>query len=54
MANLEDAVEAVDLAGGLDRTAIRTSTLNRFDVPSMVDKYIAVYRKVLEHKRSTL
>ena len=50
VANLDDAVEAVDLVGGLDRTAIRTSTINRFDVPSMVDKYIAVYSSVLEHK----
>jgi hypothetical protein len=31
----------------LDRRAIRAATVARFDVATMVDEYVAVYRSVL-------
>ncbi len=44
---VDEAVEAVSLASAVDRAAIRTVTCERFDVSTMVDKYVAVYRSVL-------
>jgi len=41
------AVGATDAAARLDRTAIRNSTIERFDVSAMVEKYVAVYRTVI-------
>jgi glycosyltransferase involved in cell wall biosynthesis len=48
--SIDDAVEAVNLAGGLDRDAIRASVLTRFGVSSMVDQYVSVYRSLLDER----
>ena len=44
---IADAVEAVSRAGALDRSVIRSTTCERFDVSTMIDRYVAVYRSVL-------
>jgi glycosyltransferase involved in cell wall biosynthesis len=41
------AVEATTVVGDLDRAAIRKATVERFDVSTMVDEYVAVYRSIL-------
>jgi glycosyltransferase involved in cell wall biosynthesis len=41
------AARAVEAAGTLDRAAIRTATVARFDRDVMVDRYVDVYRSVL-------
>jgi glycosyltransferase involved in cell wall biosynthesis len=41
------AIDAVEAAAGLDRSAIRTEAVARFDVARMVDEYLAVYAAVL-------
>jgi len=43
----DGATRAVEEAGGLDRSAIRASTVSRFDRATMVDQYAALYRTVL-------
>jgi glycosyltransferase involved in cell wall biosynthesis len=50
--DIEGAVDATNAASSLDRTAIRTATVERFDVSSMVDQYITVYRTVIGHTQS--
>lgn len=45
--NKEQAVHAVELAGSLDRPAIRISAVERFDVAAMITKYVDVYRAIL-------
>jgi len=45
--DLDGAVDAVARAGDLDRAAIRATTYERFDVSTMIDKYVAVYEAVL-------
>ena len=50
VAGADEAVEAVALAGALDRHTIRASTAERFGAETMVDKYVAVYRGVLEQR----
>jgi glycosyltransferase involved in cell wall biosynthesis len=47
VAGPDEAVEAVDRAGDLDRAAIRAVTVNRFDLATMIDKYVAAYRTIL-------
>ncbi len=47
VANAEEAIQAIDLVGGLDRAAIRASVLDRFSAETMVNKYVALYRSVL-------
>ena len=42
-----DAVDAVGRVGILDRDAIRDDTIRRFDVATMTDAYITVYREIL-------
>ena len=42
-----DAVRAVDLIAGLDRAAIRASTVVRFDRAVMVERYAALYEAIL-------
>ena len=51
--NPDGAVEAVGRVGDLDRDAIRAATVNRFDATTMIDKYVAVYRTILERHRWT-
>ena len=48
--DVDAAVDAVDAAGGLDRAAIRGLAVERFDVPRMVDDYVAVYRDVIGNR----
>jgi glycosyltransferase involved in cell wall biosynthesis len=45
--SVDEAVHAVDLVGALDRPAIRTAAVERFDRAVMVDRYVEVYRSVL-------
>jgi glycosyltransferase involved in cell wall biosynthesis len=45
---VDEAVEAVGAVGTLDRSAIRRSTVERFDVATMVAKYVAVYRAIVD------
>jgi glycosyltransferase involved in cell wall biosynthesis len=44
----DGAVDAVDRAGRLDRSLIRSAAVERFDVGTMVDRYVAVYRAILD------
>ena len=43
-----EAVAAVDRVGSLDRDAIRAVAVARFSVETMIDKYVAVYRRMLD------
>ncbi len=45
--DIDGAVRAVSDAAKLDRPGIRDATVDRFDVSTMIDKYVAVYRSVL-------
>jgi hypothetical protein len=40
-------VDAVGAAGAFDRTAIRSATIERFDIMRMVDNYLDVYRAII-------
>ena len=44
----DDAVDAVQTVGRLDRAAVRASVERRFDVSRMVGEYIEVYRRIVE------
>jgi glycosyltransferase involved in cell wall biosynthesis len=46
----EQAVTVIEPAGRLDRHAIRASVERRFDVARMVDRYIEVYRRIVERR----
>jgi glycosyltransferase involved in cell wall biosynthesis len=50
--DLDSAVDAIALAGDVDRAAIRAATVAEFDVATMVDRYVAVYRTMLGHTSS--
>ncbi len=43
----DEATRVVDLAGHLDRGAIRAAAVKRFNLSTMVDQYVSVYRAVL-------
>ncbi len=45
---IDGAVDATNAVTRLDRVSIRHSTIERFDVSTMVDKYVAVYRTILD------
>ncbi len=47
----DGAIEAVGRVDGLDRGAIRADTCRRFDVATMVERYVSVYRSVLRSNR---
>lgn len=47
-AGLDEAAEAVALAGGLDRIRIRDYAVSRFGADRMVDEYLGAYRRFLE------
>jgi glycosyltransferase involved in cell wall biosynthesis len=47
VAGVAGAVDATGEVSGLDRHAIRASTIERFDVTTMIDKYVAVYRMIV-------
>ncbi|MET0578404.1 MAG: glycosyltransferase family 4 protein [Ilumatobacteraceae bacterium] len=48
--DIESAVAAVAAAGELDRPTIAGSAADRFTVAAMVDKYVAVYRDIIEER----
>jgi len=48
VSDVDGAVDAVAAAGELDRTAIRAATIERFDVLRMVDRYVEVYRRIID------
>jgi glycosyltransferase involved in cell wall biosynthesis len=50
--SLDEAVDAVDAAQHLDRTAVRASVEHRFDAARMVDEYLSVYHRVVELHRT--
>jgi glycosyltransferase involved in cell wall biosynthesis len=45
--DIEQAVDAVESAGNLDRVSVRGRAHDRFDVERMVDGYLAVYDRLL-------
>ena len=47
VAGVDEAVRAVDLAGTLDRAAIRAAAVDRFARAEMVERYVEVYRAML-------
>ena len=49
--NIDEAVESVSLVSCLDRSAIRSATVTRFNVSTMVDQYVSVYHSVLDQRR---
>jgi glycosyltransferase involved in cell wall biosynthesis len=46
--DIDGAIDAAGHVTELDRTAIRASAVARFDVATMIDKYVAVYRTILD------
>jgi glycosyltransferase involved in cell wall biosynthesis len=42
-----EAADAVERVGTLDRAAIRADAVVRFDVATMVDRYVDVYRQIM-------
>lgn len=48
--DVDGAVEAAAAVEALDRAAIRAATVERFDVSTMVDEYVTVYRSMLERR----
>jgi glycosyltransferase involved in cell wall biosynthesis len=48
VADINSAVAAVAAAGELDRGAIAEHAAERFTVSAMIDKYVAVYRNIIE------
>jgi len=50
--SIDEALDAVSAASGIDRAAVRTSVANRFDSNRMVDNYLALYRRVVELRRA--
>ena len=44
--DVDQAVDAVSTVAGLDRSVIRASAVKRFDVATMVDRYVGVYRGI--------
>jgi glycosyltransferase involved in cell wall biosynthesis len=49
--DIDSAVVAVAAAGELDRRRIAESAAERFTVVTMIDKYVKVYRDVLENRK---
>jgi glycosyltransferase involved in cell wall biosynthesis len=49
---LSEAVAAVQASAGFDRVAVRASVEQRFDANRMVDDYLALYRRIVEHHRA--
>ena len=50
--SVEEAVAAVVASKRMDRMAVRASVEHRFNVNRMVDEYLSVYRRVVEHHRA--
>ena len=49
--DLDEAVAAIELVRGLDRAAVRASVEDRFDVSRMVERYLALYRRIVDADR---
>ena len=49
--DIDSAVVAVAAAGELDRREIAERAADRFAVATMVDKYVTVYRDVIENRQ---
>ena len=47
--SIDDAVAAVHAAQRVDRMAVRASVDPRFDRDRMVDEYLTVYHRVVDH-----
>jgi len=50
--SLDEAVGAIDDVRALDRAAVRASVERRFDVSRMVEDYLALYRRIVDPKRT--
>ena len=50
VADVEEAVAAVNRVAALDRAAVRASVAKRFSVERMVEDYLALYRRILAGK----
>ena len=50
--DLDEAVAAIDAVRGLDRAAVRASVERRFDVSRMVDRYLELYRRIVDPNRA--
>ncbi len=50
---IDDAVGAVGSVGTFDRPSIRAATVARFDVATMVSRYVDVYRSVIDERRDS-
>jgi len=53
VANSDGALEALKLVHTLDRHEIRASIIERFSAKTMVEKYLSLYRTVLDEKAHT-
>jgi glycosyltransferase involved in cell wall biosynthesis len=49
--DIDSAVAAVGAAGELDRRTIAEHAAQRFKVAAMIDKYVDVYRDVINHRK---
>jgi glycosyltransferase involved in cell wall biosynthesis len=49
--DIDSAVAAVAAAGELDRRKIAERAADRFTVPTMIDKYLTVYRDVIGKRK---
>jgi glycosyltransferase involved in cell wall biosynthesis len=45
--SLDEAVDAIDRIGEIDRTACRAAVSARFTVDLMADKYLRLYRSIV-------
>jgi glycosyltransferase involved in cell wall biosynthesis len=50
--NLADAVDAIGRIGEIDRAACRAAVSDRFTVDRMADRYLGLYRLLLDRRRS--
>ena len=50
--DLDEAVAAIDAVRGIDRAGVRGSVEVRFDVSRMVDRYLELYRRIVDPNRA--
>ncbi len=50
--SIDEAIAAVRASDSIDRMSVRTAVEHRFDADRMVDEYLAVYHRVVEHHRT--
>ena len=53
VSDVAGTLAAVDAAGALDRAVIRDIAVARFDTATMIDRYVAVYRAILDDQFDT-